>query len=403
MKNTGIEKHYNERSPLRQKLVIIEALVVLIPVLAIVYIYYQKKISFDISQLLIILAVLCLILGGMLLLRQVFDWILMIQNIIKTTERGGQYILDVQKDAGELHEITNSFNNLMNNFQKANKELQRSIEEIAERKKVEAALKSAKEEAEAANMAKSRFLANMSHEFLSPLNTVIGFSQLLKAKTHGELNEKQIEFANNVLESGQHLEKLINKILEFSKIETESIELKLSEFDTGDALQGAVNQIKESADKKGIALALDVQPNMPPITADQDKFKQIVLNLLNNALKFTPTGGSIALTAKTIKGSELQIPGSGLPGNPSQLSDIETNFLQISISDTGVGVRPEDQERIFSIFEQVDTSSKRLFSGTGMGLAMSSKLVELHKGKIWIESEGEGKGSRFSFVLPLNT
>ncbi|MCK5350112.1 MAG: hypothetical protein KAJ25_12015, partial [Desulfobacula sp.] len=151
------------KNPLKQKLFIIEALVFLIPVLAGIYIYFEKGISFENNHILIILASLCLILGGMLLLRQIFDRILMIQNIMKTAERGEQYVIDAQKDTGDLHEITNSFNNLMNNFQESNKELQRSIEEIAERKKVAAALQRAKEEAEAANMAKSRFLANMSH------------------------------------------------------------------------------------------------------------------------------------------------------------------------------------------------------------------------------------------------
>ncbi|MBU8910012.1 MAG: HAMP domain-containing histidine kinase, partial [Desulfobacterales bacterium] len=317
----------NTERPLKQTLFIIEALVFLLPVLCVIYIYFQKNISFEINHLLIILAALCLILGGMVLLRQVFDRIL----------------------------------SMMNKFQKSNKELQHSIEEIAERKKVAAALQRAKEEAEAANMAKTRFLANMSHEFLSPLNTVIGFSELLKSRTHGDLNEKQMEYTNNVLESGQQLVSLTKEILELSKIETQRIELKLSGFDTNDELQKAVNLIIASADTKGVSLALDVQQDMPPITADQDKFKHIVLNLLNNALKFTPAGGMITLAAKTVPGSELQIPGF------EKLKE----FLQISVSDTGVGVKPEDQERIFSIFEQVDMSSKRLFNGSGLGLAMS--------------------------------
>ena len=406
MKNTGIEKPYNVRSPLREKLVIIEALVFLIPVLVVAYIYYQKQISFDTTQILIFLAVLCLILGGMVILRQIFDRILMFQNLMNKAERGEQYVLDVQKGTGELHEITKSFNNLMKNFEEANSELQRRLEEIAERKQVEAALQRAKKEAEAANMAKSRFVANMSHEFLTPLNAVIGFSQILKAKTHGELNEKQIKYVNNVLESGQHLLKLINGILELSKIEAESMELKLSEFDTSDELQGAVNLIRASADKKEIALSLDVQPDMPSITADQEKFRQIVLNLLNNAVKFTPDRGAVSVTArhlsfvnghlKNVSGDKITFPMAN-----DQWPMTRGDFMEISVSDNGIGIKPEDQERIFSVFEQVDASQQRKFGGTGFGLAMSRKLVELHKGKIWVESEGEGKGSRFRFMLPL--
>ncbi|MBT6338826.1 MAG: HAMP domain-containing histidine kinase, partial [Desulfobacula sp.] len=322
-------------------------------------------------------------------------------NFIQTAERGGQYVLDTQKGTDELHEITKSFNNLAKNFQESNIELQRSIKEIAERKKIEAALQVAKDQSEAANMAKTRFLANMSHEFLTPLNAVIGFSQLLETKTHGELNEKQIEYIRNVMESGQNLLNLVNGILELSKIETEGVKLKLSTFDIKYELQRAVNLILKTADKKEISLAKELQPDLPPITADQEKFKQIIINLLNNAVKFTPAGGSIILAAKTLMGSELEIPCYEDPDMTTQVLDIENNFLQISISDTGIGVKPEDRERIFSIFEQVDISSQRLFNGTGLGLAMSRKIVELHNGKIWMESEGEGKGSSFTFVLPF--
>jgi signal transduction histidine kinase len=401
MENTDSKIPYSGTNLLRKKLLIIESLVFLIPILSVVYIIFQKQISFNTTQLIIILAALCLVLGGMLILKQVFDRIFTIQNFIQTAERGGQYVLDTQKGTDELHEITKSFNNLAKNFQESNIELQRSIKEIAERKKIEAALQVAKDQSEAANMAKTRFLANMSHEFLTPLNAVIGFSQLLETKTHGELNEKQIEYIRNVMESGQNLLNLVNGILELSKIETEGVKLKLSTFDIKYELQRAVNLILKTADKKEISLAKELQPDLPPITADQEKFKQIIINLLNNAVKFTPAGGSIILAAKTLMGSELEIPCYEDPDMTTQVLDIENNFLQISISDTGIGVKPEDRERIFSIFEQVDISSQRLFNGTGLGLAMSRKIVELHNGKIWMESEGEGKGSSFTFVLPF--
>ena len=402
MKNTDTEPHNHRRSSLREKLVIIETLVFLIPILVIAYIYYQKQISFDFTQILIFLAVLCVILGGLLTLRQIFDRFFMVQNLMKKAEQGEQYVLGVQKDTSELHEITKSFNNLMNNFQETNNELQRRIDEIAKSKQAAAALQRAKEEAEAANMAKSCFIANMSHEFLTPLNAVIGFSQILQIKTHGDLNKKQMKCVKNVLESGQHLLKLINGILELSKIEAENVELKLTEFDTIDELHGAVNLIRESADKKEITLSLDVQSDIPPIIADLGKFRQILLNLLNNAVKFTSDGGKIHLTAKRASQSQFQLSDSEDPVTQSELSDADMDFLQISITDTGVGIKPEDQERIFSLFEQADSSTERLFDGTGIGLATSCKLVELHEGKIWVESKGEGKGSRFSFALPLN-
>ena len=403
MANKTVEKFEGEKNTIRSKLVIIESLVFFIPGLVFGYLYFEKQISFDTNQFLILLAVLGLILGGLLIIRGVFDRILMVQTLVKRAGEGEQYLLDVQKDTGELYEITKSFNNLMKNFQEANIELKRRVEEIDERKQVEAALKQAKEEAEDANMAKSRFLANMSHEFLTPLNAVIGFSQILLTKSHGELNEKQVKYLNNVLESGQHLLKMINNILELSKIETDGMELELSEFNPDEELRDTVSKIQRTAEKKEIIVSLDIEPDLPDITADRDKFKQIVLNLLNNAVKFTPDGGEIRVNANRASSSQFQLSGSEDPVTQSQLSDADMDFLQISVTDTGVGINPEDQERVFSLFEQADASTERLFDGTGIGLATSRKFVELHEGKLWVESEGEGKGSRFSFALPLNT
>jgi len=401
MGNRNIGKLARGRSLLRKKLLVIETLVFLIPALSIVYILFQKTISFNTTQLLIVLAALCLVLGGMVLLRQVFDRILMMQNIMNTDEGGEEYVHDVQKDSDELYKITKSFSNLMKDFQTSNLELQRSIEEIAERKKIAADLQRAMEKAEIANKAKSRFLANMSHEFLTPLNAVIGFSQLLKSETHGELNEKQIKYTNNVMENGQRLMGLVDGILELSKVETKRMELKLSIFDIRNELQDLVDHSMAAADKKQITLVSNLSSDLQSIAADLEKFRQIVLNLLNNAVKFTLDGGAIDFTAKIMMGSQIQVLDSGDPDTSAQFLDLNIQYLQISILDTGIGVEPENLKRIFSLFEQVDMSSKRLFNGTGQGLAMSRKLVELHKGKIWVESEGRDKGCRFTFVLPL--
>jgi len=400
MENIAIKKSDNVRDSLRVKLVIIEALIFFLPGFVIFYIYYQKQVSLDNTQLLLFIAVLALILGGVMILRQVFDRLLMVQTLMKKAEGGEGYLIDVQKGTDELHDITVSFNNLMKNFQGANSELQHRIEEIAERKQAEADLQRAKETAEAANMAKSRFIANMSHEFLTPLNAVIGFSQILKTKTHGELNEKQIKYVNNVLESGQHLLKLVNGILEFSKTEAEIAELELSEFDLDEEIRSIVSMVQTSADRKAITLSFQSQPNLPHITADHNKFRQIVLNLLNNAVKFTHHGGLIVLTAKTVPSSDIQVPDLDQP--EARNWKLETgDFLEISVQDTGIGIKPEDLKRIFSIFEQVDTSTERLFDGTGLGLTICRKLVEMHGGQIGVDSEGEGKGCTFTVVLPL--
>jgi len=194
---------------------------------------------------------------------------------------------------------------------------------------------------------------------------------------------------------------LVDGILELSKVETKRMELKLSIFDIRNELQDLVDHSMAAADKKQITLVSNLSSDLQSIAADLEKFRQIVLNLLNNAVKFTLDGGAIDFTAKIMMGSQIQVPDSGDPDTSAQFLDLNIQYLQISILDTGIGVEPENLKRIFSLFEQVDMSSKRLFNGTGQGLAMSRKLVELHKGKIWVESEGRDKGCRFTFVLPL--
>ena len=229
---------------------------------------------------------------------------------------------------------------------------------------------------ESASQHKSEFLANMSHELRTPLNAIIGFSEVLSERMFGEINEKQAEYIADILQSGQHLLSLINDILDLSKIEAGRMELELSEFDLPAAIDNTLALVRERATRRGIALERSLDKGLGTMQADERKVKQVLLNLLSNALKFTPEGGKIRIRAALTDG-----------------------VADISVADTGVGIAPADQETVFEEFRQVGTASKKV-EGTGLGLAISRKFVELHGGKIGVTSE-LGKGSTFSFTLPV--
>jgi len=231
---------------------------------------------------------------------------------------------------------------------------------------------------EAANRHKSEFLANMSHELRTPLNAIIGFSEVLQERLFGELNDKQAEYTDDILTSGRHLLSLINEILDLSKVEAGRMELETAAFDLPLAIDNARTFVRERATNHGITLDVKVDERIGDIVGDERKIKQILLNLLSNAVKFTPEGGRITINARPINGA-----------------------VEISVADTGIGIAEEDQPKVFEEFRQVGSDNVKKIEGTGLGLTLAKKFVELHGGRIWVESE-LGKGSTFVFTLPIS-
>ena len=229
---------------------------------------------------------------------------------------------------------------------------------------------------ESASRHKSEFLANMSHELRTPLNAIIGFSEILAEKMFGDINEKQTEYLQDILESGRHLLSLINDILDLSKIEAGRMELELSEFDLPTAIDNALILVRERASRRGIQLGSTIDKRLGMIGGDERKVKQVLLNLLSNALKFTPEGGRIDVGAR-----------------------LDGDMAEVSVADTGIGIAPEDQDAVFEEFRQVGAADKKA-EGTGLGLALSRRFIELHGGKIWVTSQ-LGAGSTFTFTLPV--
>jgi signal transduction histidine kinase/CheY-like chemotaxis protein/HAMP domain-containing protein len=255
------------------------------------------------------------------------------------------------------------------------RDLNLSLEEKVEARTQELELANAK--LRRADQLKSEFLANMSHELRTPLNAIIGFAEVLRDGICGKLNEEQMESVIDIHESGKHLLRMINDILDLSKVEAGKMGLQPEEFSIARAIDDVHSIVRDMANKKLLNLQIIVQDDLPNVYADQVKFKQIMYNLLSNAVKFTPKGGSITIE-----------------------SSFSNDEFLISVTDTGIGIAPEDRDIIFDEFKQLDSSHSRQYEGTGLGLALTKRLVELHGGRIWVESEGLGKGSKFSFTIP---
>ena len=248
--------------------------------------------------------------------------------------------------------------------------------DITERIKTQEAMQLAKETAEYASRAKSDFLANMSHELRTPLNAIIGFAEILRDELVGSINAEQKECINDIHISGEHLLEMINDILDLSKIEAGKMALQLETFSIVEAVEEVNAIISALAVKKDLDLTLECDQN-GTIEADRVKFKQIFYNLLSNAVKFTPEGGKVATVL--------------------EITDTE---LRAEVIDTGIGIAEEDQAKLFAPFTQIDTSKSRRYGGTGLGLALTHRLILLHGGEISVESQ-EGKGSKFGLKIPL--
>ena len=261
-------------------------------------------------------------------------------------------------------------------------EAQRYIRQLLEQSRQ---LLGAKVAAEQASRAKSEFLTAMSHELRTPLNAVIGFSQLLANKTYGELNERQLQYLTTILSGGRHLRRLVDDVLDLAKVDAGHLTLDLTSVAVADELREVVGVVESLAREKNITVTAEVKDVLPAVNADRQRIQQVIYNLLSNAIKFTEPGGFVKVTLDV---ADRTAPGEGA--------------LRIAVADTGIGIKPEDQARIFQAFEQVNSSYARDQGGPGLGLALTRKLVELHGGTISVASEGvKGRGSVLTVRLPI--
>lgn len=296
-------------------------------------------------------------------------------SYIKNSDEKILGTVGISKDITEKKRLERAIEKRSLELQELNENLE---EKVIDRTKE---LEKTNRELERSNKLKSQFISTMSHELRTPLNSILGFSELLASESFGSLSEKQKKHVNNIFNSGTHLLHLINNILDIAKVESGKMELQYESFSVRQSISEVEMVIKPLIEKKEQNLNIKVDKDIPLLKADKTKFKQILYNLLSNASKFTPEEGKISLAAV-------------------MTNQEKDSFLKLSITDTGIGIKEEDKERIFAEFEQVDSSFSRKYEGTGLGLALTKRFVELHGGEISVESE-EGKGATFTIVMPL--
>ncbi len=380
----------------------------------------------QIKQFLVIMGAIMIFSAGLSYLlatkfrKNISTPILSLAESMKNVSNNKNYSIRLRNTTrDELGSLIKGFNNMLEQIEIRDKELEKHrhhLEDEVEKRTQELVetntnleqaineMEAAKRSAELANKAKSDFLANMSHELRTPLNHIIGFTELVVDKNFGGLNKTQEEYLNDVLTSSHHLLSLINDILDLSKVEAGKIEVEPSSINLKNLLENGLTMVKEKAIKHGLQMELDINGIPDFITADERKMKQIIYNLLSNSVKFTSDGGQIQVTAQMMNSDALQsrLEDSGFSPLSSESVDNNKEWILLSVKDTGIGIKPEELGRIFNPFEQVENSIGKKYQGTGLGLTLVKNMIELHGGRIWVESKGIGKGARFSFVIPAN-
>ena len=331
------------------------------------------------TALLLVAFLLLAVATGVLLARRLVSPIESIQVAAAKIGSGAldQRIRVTSRD--ELGALADEFNHMAERLETSYADLEQKVEERT--RELATALRELDEktgELEAASLHKSEFLANMSHELRTPLNAIIGFSQALRERLFGDLNDKQLEYVDDILASGQHLLSLINDVLDLSKVEAGRVELDVAPFSLREALESGVVMVRERAVHDGVSVTLATVRGVDVVAGDERRIRQVIFNLLTNAVKFTPSGGTVDVTATRHNGE-----------------------VRVAVADTGPGIPLEDRERIFEEFEQTDAGIEQ-GEGTGLGLALSKRLVELHGGRIWVDAGTDG-GSTFVFALPVAT
>lgn len=324
-----------------------------------------------------------------------------VQQLVAATERVASGDLDKEvriKTNDEIGGLGLSFNKMIGDLKRYRTEIReysRTLENrVEERTKAllmtNEELQKTNRQLEAVSKLKSEFLMNMSHELRTPLNAIIGFSEILQDQSFGQLNEKQVRYANNIVVSGKHLLHLINEILDLAKVESGKTELQLETFLVSGFMAEIASFARGLGLKKDISIRQRLSPKLLTVTADRKKLKQIFYNLVGNAIKFTPNNGWIEISSDVVGDFDTS-GGDGV---------VLRGYAEFCVKDNGIGISRADQERIFHEFQQADGSQSRQYEGTGLGLALTKKLVEMHGGSIWVESEKD-QGSTFYLTLPI--